>query len=304
MQPLVSVIVPIYNVEKYLQRCLDSLCKQSLQDIEILLIDDASPDKCGEICDAYAKSDFRFRVFHNKKNQGLSVARNIGIEHAVCDYLMFVDSDDWVHQDFCKVAYECVVNNQADLVMFRFQNENSFLRFGLKGININNTIHNTIQDEIKTRLEAMELIETSQKGVGPAVWNKLYRKELFRDITFPPGYFHEDSGTTYKLVWRANRIYYVDKVLYHYCYHAGSISTLKAEKSLRDWNEMITKQYQDLSNWGYPQHKLDQLLKNIALWYCIKKKPDLSDKYRSSRPPLLYGSVTGFSGISDWIPDF
>ena len=68
MQPLVSVIVPIYNVEKYLQRCLDSLCKQSLQDIEILLIDDASPDKCGEICDAYAKSDFRFRVFHNKKN--------------------------------------------------------------------------------------------------------------------------------------------------------------------------------------------------------------------------------------------
>ena len=269
-QPLVSVIVPVYKVEDVLARCLGSLCRQSLRHIEIILVDDASPDRCGEVCEKYAAEDTRFKVIHHPENRGLSVARNTGIAHASADYLMFVDSDDWVHEDFCKEAYECAVYNQADLVMFRFQSKNSYLRFGWKDSNL-------MQNGIKTRLEAMELIETSRKGVGPAVWNKLYRKELFQNISFPPGYFHEDSGATYKIVWKASRIYFLNKVLYNYCYHGGSISTLKAEKSLRDWNEMLMKQYQDLSDWGYPQYKLDQLLKNIALWYCIKKKPDDSD---------------------------
>lgn len=282
-QPLVSIIVPVYNVEDVLTRCLDSLRGQSLRDIEIILVDDASPDRCGEICDWYAMKDTRFRVIHHPENQGVSVARNTGIANASADYLMFVDSDDWVHEDFCKDAYECAVNNQADLVMFRFQSENSYPRFRWKDSSI---MHNGI----KTRLEAMELIETSRKGVGPAVWNKLYRKELFQNISFPPGYFHEDSGTTYKLVWKASRIYFLNKVLYNYCYHGGSISTLKEEKSLHDWNEMLMKQYRDLSDWGYSQHKLDQLLKNIALWYCIKKKPDDSDMYYKQYADVICSS--------------
>ena len=109
MKSLVSVIVPVYKVEEYLPRCLDSLCRQSLKNIEIILIDDASPDRCGKICDTYAAKDARFKVIHLKTNQGLSVARNIGIEHAISDYLMFVDSDDWVHEDFCKAPYECAL---------------------------------------------------------------------------------------------------------------------------------------------------------------------------------------------------
>ena len=121
MKPLVSVIVPVYGVEDYLTRCLDSLCKQNLKNIEILLIDDASPDRCGEICDSYAVKDARFTVIHNENNKGLSVARNIGIEHATADYLMFVDGDDWVHEDFCKAPYECAVYHKADLIMFRYQ---------------------------------------------------------------------------------------------------------------------------------------------------------------------------------------
>ena len=121
MQPLISVIVPVYKVEDCIVRCLDSLRRQSFTNIEILLIDDASPDNCGKICELYAEKDSRFRVIHNLTNQGLSVARNIGITNARCDWLMFVDSDDWVHKDYCKEAYECAIDYQADLVLFRFQ---------------------------------------------------------------------------------------------------------------------------------------------------------------------------------------
>lgn len=118
MQPLVSVIVPVYKVEDCLRRCLDSLRRQSLSNIEIILVDDASPDRCGEICEEYASKDVRFSVIHQSENRGVSAARNTGIKKAVGNYLMFVDSDDYVHEDFCKLPYECALKNQADLVMF------------------------------------------------------------------------------------------------------------------------------------------------------------------------------------------
>ena len=269
MFPLVSVIVPVYNVEEYLPRCLDSLCQQSLTNIEILLIDDASNDRCGTICDAYAEKDSRFRVFHNKVNQGLSIARNIGIANADGDYLMFVDSDDWVHEDFCKVACECAVNNQADLVMFRFEYNKKNDRF-----RENNNTKRLIPNGYKTRIEAMELLH---RGVEQYAWNKLYRKVLFRNISYPPGYLFEDLGVTYKLVWRASRIYYIDKVLYYYFYREGSIVTSKTEKALNDRFELLMQQYHDLEAWCYPKDKLDAFLKNIAMDFCIKKKPDPVD---------------------------
>ena len=270
LKPLISVIVPIYKVEDKLERCLDSLCRQTQKDIEILLIDDASPDRCGEICEAFAAKDARFRVFHNKTNQGLSVARNIGIEEAVGDYLMFVDGDDYVHEDFCRLPYECSVRYKADLVMFRSQR---IKKFGNLGVAINRT-KTSRQDGYKTVLEAMDLL---QKGVGQAAWNKLYRKELFNNIMYPPGYSYEDSGTTYKMVWRASHIYYLDKVLYYYCYREGSITELITEKSVSDYYEMSMQQYYDLAAQGYPADKLDNYLKNRALSYCIMQKPDDSN---------------------------
>lgn len=109
MKQLISIIVPVYKVEKYLECCLDSLCKQSMPEIEIILIDDASPDRCGEICDAYAAKDTRFRVVHHPTNKGVSAVRNQGIRLASCDYIMFVDSDDWVADDLCKEAYQCTM---------------------------------------------------------------------------------------------------------------------------------------------------------------------------------------------------
>ena len=270
MQPLISVIVPVYKVEDCIVRCLDSLRRQSFTNIEILLIDDASPDNCGKICELYAEKDSRFRVIHNLTNQGLSVARNIGITNARCDWLMFVDSDDWVHKDYCKEAYECAIDYQADLVLFRFQRIKDPESFWAH----DDKTDNFLASGYKNRLEAMELLHNV---VGMAAWNKLYRKDLFEDICYPPGYLFEDEGTTYKFVWKAVRIYYLDKVLYYKYYHAGSITTLKTEKALHDLFEMSMQHYHDLAKWGYPSDKLEKLLINIAFNYCLKKKPDNSD---------------------------
>lgn len=116
-QPLISVIVPIYNVEKYVRKCLDSLVAQTLREIEVICIDDGSTDRSGEIADEIARDDARFRVIHTE-NRGLSAARNRGIDEARSQWLMFVDSDDWVSPEFCRVPYEAAIEYGADLVIF------------------------------------------------------------------------------------------------------------------------------------------------------------------------------------------
>lgn len=273
MQPLVSVIVPIYKVEDSLARCLDSLCRQSLSNIEILLIDDDSPDCCSIICEEYATKDVRLKVIHHSRTIGLSAARNTGIANATSNYLMFVDSDDYVHEDFCKEAYECAIRFQADLVMFKFEhvkNSKHFMKY---------TSDSFMQSDFKTQLEATDFL----KEWGDYAWNKLYRKELFQQISYPVGYMYEDIGTTYKLIWKANRIYYLNKILYYYCNRMDSITTQNTEKLLNDFYEMFTQQCDDLAAWGYPTNKLQAVLKVYSLKYCIlfysiKKKSFVSDE--------------------------
>lgn len=270
MQPLVSVIVPVYKVEDCLVRCLDSLCRQMLQNIEIILVDDASPDQCGAICEEYVAKDSRFKVIHHLENRGLSAARNTGINEAIADYLMFVDSDDWVNEHFCKVAYECAVSYQADLVIFRYE------RIGYSFNSYRKNV--VIPSGFKTKIEIIDLMV---QGIEvPFACNKLYRKELFRNISYPLGYLHEDVGTTHKIVWQSDCIYFLNKVLYYHCYHKGSITTLQTEKSLRDWVEMNLLFYHDLVDWNYSSDKLDDLIINVCFTYCIRKKADyLDDKY-------------------------
>ena len=278
MRPLVSVIVPVYRVEDVLERCLDSLCRQSLRNIEVLLIDDASPDRCGTICETYAAKDTRFRVIHHPKNRGLSIARNTGVVHALADYLMFVDSDDYVHEDFCRLPYECAVRFQADLVMFRCQ------RVNRNGSGMSTQNNSGRGSGMKTQMEALDLLSTE---VGQTAWNKLYKKRLFNTVSYPEGYLYEDLGTIYKTILLADSVYYLDKVLYFHCYYEGSITTLRTEKALCDWFAMFIQQYQDLAAWGYPQDKLELLLQNITLTYCIRKKGyNHDDNYAFCRKTL------------------
>ena len=167
-KPAVSVIVPVYNVEPYLRRCIDSLIKQTLQNIEIILIDDGSTDGCEAICDEYAANDARVRVVH-QENVGLSEARNAGIDRARADYLMFVDGDDWVEPEFCEFPWMLAKKHKADSVMFQYRR-----------LNNNHIIVRQyfINEGIKPKEDAVNLLIN---GVGMTAWNKLYHRILYRN---------------------------------------------------------------------------------------------------------------------------
>ncbi len=284
MKPLVSIIVPVYKVEDVLERCLDSLCRQSLANIEIVLVDDASPDRCGKICDAFAAKDNRFRVIHFPENRGVSVARNTGIRLVRAEYLMFVDSDDWVADDFCRDAYECAVKYQADLVFFRYG------RVYQNGeVNPNRIVG---ESGYKTRLEALDM-------AGGSSCNKLYRKELFTGVLFPAGYYYEDVGTTHKTIFLAEKIYYLNKVLYYYCHREGSTVTLKTKKRFQDRCTMFMQRYRDMAEWGYPADKVELKMQNKALAYCILKRREASDPVYERCLRLLQSSKS-VPGVFSW----
>lgn len=281
MQPLISVIVPIYNVEDCLPLCLDSLCRQSLKNIEILLVDDASPDRCSEICEQYAMHNPRIKVFHHKKNKGLSAARNTGIQHAISDYLMFVDSDDWVHEDFCKDAYECAINNNADLVMFGYQYIQDKTHFDKQ----TQSLTNTVPDGFRNHEEAINLTFTA---FGMVAWNKLYQRKLFDNILYPDGQIFEDSATSYKLVWKAANVYCMKKILYYHYRRPGSITMRKPTREMvRERFKVYWQQYCDLTEWGFRSEHQQYFIINNSLNYCMQIPLDFTDPYSSITADVL-----------------
>ena len=254
-EPKVSVIVPIYNVEAYLPRCLDSLRRQTLSHIEIILIDDGSSDGCGEIADRYAREDGRFRVIH-QANAGLSAARNRGIELAFAPYLMFVDSDDWVEPDFCRIPFEAAEEHGADLVIFRHWRDG----FGRK-----NTKCISVPEGVIPKKDAMKLLYC---GIGESAWNKLYLRKLFNEVRYPEGYVYEDIGTTYKVVHKAEKIWSTNTALYHYCFRADSIVGSKTIDSRRNFYEMRKRAIDGLKAYGYSK-LAEGLLADTSLSYLI-----------------------------------
>ena len=238
MDPVISVIVPVYKSEKYLEKCLDSLTAQTLHDIEILLVDDGSPDRSGEICDRYAEADNRVRVIH-QENQGVSAARNAGIEASRGEYIMFVDSDDWVEADYCRIPYEAAVEHHADQVMFKYV----WVEKGRPPEQ-----QKDHEEGIYTRREAFQLIE---EGVGTGPTNKLYKKTLFEQIRFPAGRRFEDIIVVPKLVQSSDRIYYLNIPLYYYRAADDSASHTSSHKANKDMFEMSMERIRLLEKWGY-----------------------------------------------------
>ncbi len=211
--PEISVIVPIYRVEAYLDRCVESLVRQSFSDLEILLVDDGSPDRCGELCDLWAARDRRIRVLH-RKNGGLSEARNTGLAAAGGTYIAFADGDDVLHPDFLGALYRAARRAHAQLAVC--------------------AVAPFSGDEcpLPDRCPAPETILTAKQALGAmldgkmfhcVVWNKLYHRSLLRGVTFPPGKFHEDEFFTYRVVAAAQTVAFVDTPLYFYRKRADSL---------------------------------------------------------------------------------
>lgn len=210
----VSVVVPIYNVEAYLARCIDSILKQTYSNLEIILVDDGATDCSGEIVDRYAGLDNRIIPIH-KINGGLSDARNAGIDIATGDYICFVDSDDLIHPQYVETLLDLCVSNDCDVAQCRFESstEETFSENSGTGevtfydsIGILNAIYSALN------------VETI------VAWNKLYKRELFEQIRYPKGRIHEDEATSYKLFYKAQKVARIDKVLYLYYQNAGSIT--------------------------------------------------------------------------------
>lgn len=211
---LVTVIVPVYQVEEYLDRCIQSILDQTYKKLEILLIDDGSKDRSGIICDTYAEKDARIRVFH-KMNGGLSDARNYGIDRAKGEYLAFVDSDDYIAEDFIETLLESAVRNESELVICRYAE--------VHGEEL--PVCHDACERIVSQEEAFEHIcsNNDQHILYTVSWNKLYRRTLFDNVRYPRGKIHEDEGTTYKLLAQAQTIILVDKIMYGYFMSPNSI---------------------------------------------------------------------------------
>jgi glycosyltransferase involved in cell wall biosynthesis len=209
---LISIVIPIYNVEKELPECLESVINQTYTNLEIILVDDGSPDNCGAICEDYAKKDSRIVVVH-KKNGGLSDARNAGVEVANGTYIGFVDSDDYIDNHMYDILYDAIICKKADIAecySVSFQD--------------GETPEASLSEQVDEYSTADWLTESSLgEFLNCVAWNKLYKKELFNGVRFPVGRYHEDEATTYKLIYKANKIVRCKSGLYFYRQRVGSI---------------------------------------------------------------------------------
>ncbi len=211
--PKISVIVPIYKVETYLRRCIDSVLAQTYTDFEAILVDDGSPDNCGKICDEYATKDGRIVVIH-KENRGLSSARNAGIDWAIAnsnsEWICFIDSDDWVSPYYLEYLHRATFDNNVKISacdVFETTEEDAVINPTPYKANI---------------LTALEFYKKDERWATVA-WNKLYSKEIFESYRYPVGRIHEDEFLTYRLLFGIQNIAWLDAKLYYYYRHDCSI---------------------------------------------------------------------------------
>ena len=274
--PLISIIVPIYKVEPYLRKCVDSILSQTYTNLEIILVDDGSPDNCGAICDEYARKDSRIRVIH-KPNGGLSDARNAGMDLMTGSLVAFVDSDDWIEPQMYQRLYELMTQYDADMA------------FG------------GVADDV-VRDGVVQTVKTSEYGVVPyaegkehamrryfhsswAAWDKLYRAELFDGIRYPVGEINEDEAIVLHLLDRCRQVCYTTEVFYHYIRRVDGTSITTAsfsEKKLvwakhcRDNLAFIREKYPELEQDALARYRGSLLwsLREMAL--CNKHFPKLA----------------------------
>lgn len=234
MDKMISIIVPVYNVEEFLDECVQSVVDQTYQNIEIILVDDGSTDGSAALCDAWAEKDGRVKVIH-LQHEGVSVARNRGIEAAAGDYLYFIDSDDYIDKTLCQRVMDKFRESDADIVAF-----------GLRRVTETGQTWAEIpgKDAILNREEA--LLALSREELRNSACSKVCKKELWKDIRFPVGRLFEDTATAHKVLLQANTVCCIPDMLYYYRRREGSTVTTMTSRSLRDLFLMQKLVYEDL----------------------------------------------------------
>lgn len=264
---LVSVIIPVYNVEKYLPKCLDTVINQTYKNLEIILVDDGSPDNSGKICDEYAGKDSRIKVIH-KENGGLSDARNAGIEVAKGKYITFIDSDDYVDDDYVAYLYDMLLTykTKISIASHRVISENKkkdrYAHCASICVSSKETLKKLLYDDY----------------VDTSAWAKMFELTLFKNIKFPVGRLYEDAATIYKLIDKCENICISTKPIYNYCIRKDSISQnsfserkLDLIKSTEEMTDYIEKKYPDLKH-GCERRRMFSYLSTLSQLATSKQK--------------------------------
>lgn len=308
---LISVIVPIYKVERYLEECVASIRNQSYQNLEIILVDDGSPDNCGRMCDKFAAEDSRITVIH-KKNGGLSDARNAGIEQAHGAYFAFVDSDDWISPSMIENLYNSLKSQNAQIALCAIEQVDD-------ATGKHTRFDDGDSDKSVSRMEAqLRYFEDYQKAALYTVaWNKLYSRTLFEKERYPKGAVREDEFITYKLLYQANGIAYTAQTGYYYRTREESIMNQFGRKqfflfdaylSKMDfyervkepglWNRILKKYMRMIPQYTQWQKESgEKSLENLVILY----RDELKKKVKNSRMTMEYGVKVEYS-IYDFAP--
>ena len=237
----ISVIVPIYNVEKYLERCLESIVHQSYKNLEIILVNDGSKDNSLMICEEYKKQDERIIII-NKKNGGASSARNEGLKIATGDYISFIDSDDYIEEDMYEILVRNLIENDADISV-------SGVKDIIENIDGSQTI---IKDTFNGEriLETVNSIEAMRKYfLGSwAPWDKIYKREIHKDLFFPEGEINEDEAIVLEVLKKAKKIVYDNKSFYNYIKRDSSVTASCFNERKMDWYKNCKKNLEIVEN--------------------------------------------------------
>lgn len=306
MTDLVSIVVPIYNMEKYLGTCVDSLIHQTYDNMEIILVNDGSKDMSGKICDEYAQQDSRIKVIH-KENGGLSDARNKGMSIATGKYITFVDSDDFLHSRFVEILVGLSIEKDADIVVGDFSVYQNDTMWKDKIIVEEDISKAQVLNEKHLYDEKFIHTETVRLTIACA---KIYRRELFDGIEYPVGKIHEDTFTTYKLMEKANRVVYVKEPLYYWRENFNSITRGKFTSAhlmgldafheqldyfinagKQRYVEIVYDAYRDWFFWSY------NCMRDAGMDYQKELKP----YYLIMRKYVKYIKLTKSVGLKRWL---
>lgn len=263
-RPRISVIVPVYRVEDYLDVCVESVQRQSFTDWELILVDDGSPDGCGEICDNWAARDSRIQVIH-QTNGGLSAARNSGVKAARGEWLAFLDSDDWWDPAFLEEMLQGLQESGAPLCICGWKYEYEKAGDGPEELL-------PLSGVLSAREVLMQM--ALPKGVVyVTAWNRLIRRDLWGDLSFPPGKLHEDEFVAHLLIDRADRVCLLDRPLVHYRQRGGSITAQSADIRHWDGTEALLKRFAYYENKGYSE-LLEPCFQGIRSQYflCLREQ--------------------------------
>lgn len=270
MNELISVIVPVYNVEKYLRKCVESILQQTYTNLEIILVDDGSTDSSGFICDELSQTDSRIQVYH-KINGGLSDARNFGVEKANGEYLMFIDSDDYINKHMTEYLHNYAKKYDADLTLCDYIEV-------YENTNVDNNqefknIHHFLYDKHNAIYQLFQGLKTKMI----VAWNKLYKKEIFNELRYEIGKIHEDEFMVHKVLEKCEKVCYIDVPLLYYVQRSESIMSKTYSLKHLDLLTALNDRYEHYKNTSFENDALILLLRNYISQY-FKVKRFLNDK--------------------------